>query len=203
MTKLFRNDEAATDDLVVRSKTEREAFGALYDRFFPLVHRYCHRRLFDAATAEDVSSEVFLHVARTIRRFPGTTEEDFRRWVYRIATNAINAHLRQKTRRHDLLNRAMSVGLWTKVEAIAERQEFTSAEWEAVASALAHLNPREQAVLTLRFIEGLSYEQVADILDVRVATLRVVASRAIKNLRARLPSDFGLPSFEQQVRRSP
>ena len=106
MTNSPCSSEAAVDELVVRAKEDGEAFAALYDRFFALVHRYCRRRLRDATAADDVSSEVFLQVARAIRRFAGKTEEDFRRWVYRIATNAINAQLRQSTRRGDLLKRA-------------------------------------------------------------------------------------------------
>lgn len=81
------NDETDCDQLVEQAKTQREAFAALYDRYFPRIHRYCQRRLLDCAMADDLSSEVFLNIAQSIRRFPGTTETDFRRWAYRIATS--------------------------------------------------------------------------------------------------------------------
>jgi DNA-directed RNA polymerase specialized sigma24 family protein len=57
-----------------------------------------------------VTSEVFLKVAGGIRDFPGTSAEDFRRWLFRIATNAINAHLRQSIRRRELLEAAVQMG---------------------------------------------------------------------------------------------
>ena len=80
------------DDSVVRMRTDQAAFAALYDRYYPRIIRYCLRRLFDRSTAEDATSEVFLKVAANVRTFPGTTESDFRRWLFRIATNVVNAH---------------------------------------------------------------------------------------------------------------
>jgi RNA polymerase sigma-70 factor (ECF subfamily) len=206
MSNAGPNDETAagklaTDELVVRARTDREAFGLVYDRFFPLVHRYCYRRLFDSAAADDVSSEVFLQVARAIARFPGRTEEDFRRWVYRIATNAINAHLRQTQRRGELLRRAVSLGWWKKVD--AESSEMAADEQDAVARAVAQLSLREQTVLGLRFMEGMSYEEVGSVMGARPATLRVVASRAISNLRQRLSRRFGSPVAPRKERPAP
>jgi RNA polymerase sigma-70 factor (ECF subfamily) len=186
MTSHPRNDdemaggEPAADDLVVRAKSEREAFGALYDRFFPVVHRYCRRRLLNEATADDVASDVFLQVAPAIHRFPGTTEEDFRRWVYRIATNAINAYQRQAARRGTLFDRARRLGWWSESETASASCDD---EFENVLAGIAMLGEREQAAITLRFMEGLSYEEVGKILDVRPATVRVVVSRALQCLR--------------------
>ncbi len=190
--------EAAADELVVRAKIDREALGQHYDRYFPVVHGYCSRRLFDAAAADDVSSEVFLQLARTMRRFPGTTDEDFRRWVYRIATNAINAHLRQKLRRGELLRRAVSLGWWKTVD--AESIELANEQQDAVALAVSQLSLREQTVLGLRFMEGMSYEEAANVMGARPATLRVVASRAISNLRQRLSNRFGPPAAPYKER---
>ena len=195
--------ELATDELVVRAKTQREAFGRLYDRFFPLVHRYCYRRLFDFATADDVSSEVFLQVARAIARFPGRTEEDFRRWVYRIATNAINAHLRQRIRHGDLLRRAVDLGRWKSAQTAPRPAEQGDSELDAVTEAISHLSLREQTVLALHFTEGLSYEEVGHVLTIRPATLRVVASRALANLRRRLSSRLGSAAIQHGERPAP
>ena len=186
MTEPSPYAEAATDALVVLAKTDRDALGALYDRFFPLVHRYCQRRMFDRAAADDVAADVFLQLAQSLRRFGGTTEEDFRRWVYRIATNAANAQLLKQSRRGRLLDRAGRLGWWTKVEAVDERHD--PADFDELAEALGELYERQQSVLTLRFMEGLSYEEVAAILGIRRATLRVIASRALATLRRRLSS---------------
>src|SRR5258708_5043481 len=105
---------AADDDLVVRARTDRTAFSLLYDRYYPSVARYCRRRLFDRTIAEDVVSEVFLKVASHIREFAGRTEADFRRWLYRIATNAVSAHLRQSLRRQELWDAAAQNRHWDR-----------------------------------------------------------------------------------------
>src|SRR5436190_8832398 len=93
-------------DLVVRSRTDREAFGRLYDAYYPRIFRHCLRRLFLRSAAEDVTSDVFLQVARKIPIFAGTTHDDFVRWVHAIATYEINAYLRQGRRRSGLLEEA-------------------------------------------------------------------------------------------------
>jgi RNA polymerase sigma-70 factor (ECF subfamily) len=176
------NDEHDAPDLVVRAKHDRAAFGLLYDRFFPLVHRYCRRRL-DDATADDVTAEVFLQVARAIRRFPGTSEDDFRRWVYRIATNAIAAQWRQRARRDTLVERAQQRQRWMESQGT---EPATGDEMEAVAQALAALNERDEALITLRYLEGLSFDEVGQIIEARPATVRAAVSRAMRKLRRNL-----------------
>jgi RNA polymerase sigma-70 factor (ECF subfamily) len=182
------NDETDFDSIVRRATTDRAAFAALYDRYFPLVHRYCQRRLLDCAAADDISSEVFLSVAQTIRRFAGKTEVDFRRWLYRIATNGLNAYFRKRRRRQTLFERAAGRGWWSEQIAGGESpQEVDAADQtETLLRAMAMLSPREQTVITLRFWESLSYEDVGQIINARPATVRVIASRAIQTLRGKL-----------------
>src|SRR5438105_10391959 len=96
-----------TDALVRLAKADREALGRLYDRYYPLVFRYSMRRLFVRAVAEDVTAEVFLHVATHIPRFAGRTHTDFRCWVCRIASNEVNATLRKRYRQKELLTQAL------------------------------------------------------------------------------------------------
>src|SRR5690348_15772388 len=98
------------DELVVRAKTDRAAFSRLYEKYYPQVSRYCLRRLLVRAVSEDVLSEVFLEVASHLPTFPGQTDSDFRRWIFRIATNSINAYWRQTQRRQELLRNAAQSG---------------------------------------------------------------------------------------------
>jgi RNA polymerase sigma-70 factor (ECF subfamily) len=100
------------DDLVVRARSDHSALAALYDRYYPRIWRYCLRRLFLRERAEDVTSEVFLHVAAHLPSFAGTTEADFRRWLFRIASNAVSAQLRQTHRRQELFQAAVEIGTY-------------------------------------------------------------------------------------------
>lgn len=87
------------DELIVRAKTDRAALSRLYECYYPEVARYCLRRLFVRTVAEDVISDVFLEIATRLTTFPGRTNTEFRRWLFRITTNAINQYLRKSRRR--------------------------------------------------------------------------------------------------------
>jgi len=141
----------------VRARRDRAAFAVLYDRYYPRVMRYCLRRLFVRGVAEDVVSEVFLQIASHLPGFEGTTEADFRRWLFRIASNAINAHLRQARRRQELWEAAaLSRRLPGAHAEVAAAATIELLDWPAVYRAILELEPREQTILTLRFFADLS-----------------------------------------------
>ena len=181
---------AADDVLVARVRTDRAAFAALYDRYYPRIVKYCVRRLFDRSTAEDVTSEVFLNVASSVRTFAGTTDSDFRRWLYRIATNAVNAHLRGTLRRRELLEHAARSGrLGRDGPADGAPADREVLDWPAVYQALMELDEREQTIVSLRFFAELSHEEIGDVVGATPAAVRTAMSRALSRLRDR----FGQP----------
>ena len=104
------NQADAMDQWVQAAASDRKSFGRLFDLFYPQIFAYCSRRLLVRAVAEDVASEVFLKVAKAIANFEGSTSEDFRRWLYRITTNEINAQLRKSIRQQALLEMATTLG---------------------------------------------------------------------------------------------
>ncbi len=184
--ELSESEPAAVDDLVVRARTDRDAFGALFDRYYPRVVRYCLRRLPDRAGAEDVTSEVFLRVASHIGEFAGRTESDFRRWLFRIATNAVNAHLRQTLRRQELWTRAAQSGrLDGRRASPAGSAEHDRLDWPAVQAALLELDERDQTIVSLRYFADCSHEEIGDVVGATAGAVRTALSRAIARLRER------------------
>ena len=177
------------DDLVRRAKTDRAAFGGLFDRYYPRVARYSFRRLADRTIAEDVTSEVFLQVASHIGVFAGRTETDFRRWLFRIATNAIAAHRRQSWRRAELWQAAAHRGQFDRTAAAHPRDaEHDRLDWPAVCAAIAQLDEREQTIVTLRFFADCSHEEIADVIGSTVGATRTALARALARLREKLKS---------------
>ena len=174
------------DDLVKLARSDREAFGELFDHFYPLIYAYCTRRLVVRASAEDVASEVFLKMAQGIGEFPGLRVEDVRRWLFRIATNEINAHLRQSIRRRQLLEAAAQMGRINASVSGRLSDDVSPLDWQEVYEALGKLTEREQSILSLRFFGGLKHEQIAQVLELEVGTVRVALSRALDRLRHRL-----------------
>ena len=139
-----QNDVAAEDQLVLRAKVDAEAFAALYDLYYPRVLACCIRRLGDRATAEDVTSEVFLKVAQHLAAFSGRCGTDFRRWLFRIATNAVHAQLRQTLSRQSLLETAAREGLLRG--AAAPPDLVGQSEWNHVLAVIGLLGERELTI---------------------------------------------------------
>jgi RNA polymerase sigma factor (sigma-70 family) len=174
------------DGLVVAAKTSSDAFGQLFDQFYPSIFAYCVRRLVLRTVAEDITSEVFLRVAGNIREFPGTREEDFCRWLFRIANNEINAHLRQSIRRRELLEAAVHLGQIDASISTKLLETDWPVSWERVYRELQELSDREQSIISLRFFAGQKHEQIAEVLEMKPGSVRVALSRALDKLRGRL-----------------
>ena len=173
------------DDLVRAARTDAEALGRLYEWHYERIFRFCVYRLFNKETAEDVTSTVFLQVARGIRSFKGRSEQDFRNWLYAIAANQANAYIRKTTRRKKLLENAADS--MTASEA-GNTNESSEPDWPSLYKAILKLKPQHQTIVTLRFFENLQYEQISQILNVKEATLRVTLHRILNQLRNQLQS---------------
>jgi RNA polymerase sigma-70 factor, ECF subfamily len=181
--------EDESDDLVRRARSDRAAFARLFDRYYPRIARYCLRRLPGREVAEDVTSEVFLHVAARLRSFPGESETDFRCWLFRIATNAIAAHRRQAARRGKLWRTAAEQGRFDRPAAEHPADaELDRLDWPAVREAIDELDERDQTIVTLRFFSDCSHEEIAQVVEASVAAVRTALCRALARLREKLGS---------------
>ena len=170
------------DEMVVRARTEAGALAALYERYYPRILRYCQRRLFVREVAEDITSAVFCQVAEHIPTFNGSTEQAFRNWLYAIATNQSNSHIRKTVRRRELMQAAMA----ERGRMETDSPVGDDMDWPTVYEAIAALKPRQQAVVTLRFFEEMPFTRIAEILNCRPVTVRVTCSRALAILRKKL-----------------
>lgn len=176
------SDEQATGDgqLVAAARSDPAAFARLYRGHYDGVFRYCVHRLFDRSAAEDVTATVFLKVVENFHVFEGNGR-DFRNWLYRIATNAVNEHLRNIHRGERLLRSAAE-----NIHGRADRAATADDQAENLAvleRALLTLRPRYQTIIALRFFESLSTSEIAAILRSRPGTVRSQLSRALASLR--------------------
>jgi RNA polymerase sigma-70 factor (ECF subfamily) len=168
--------------LVIQARSDRAAFVRLYRRHYDATFRYCARRLFDRTAAEDVTSEVFLKMVENFHRFRGT-DAQFRNWLYKIATNAVNNHLRRTSRRNRLLRTAREQrnSRVTDCEESPERLAL-------LKQAMLSLKPRYQTIITLRFFENLKMTEIAEVLGSSPGTVRSQMARALAKLRIRIAS---------------
>ena len=173
------------EDLVLRAKTDADALAELYELYYDRIFRFCMHRLFYREIAEDVTSIVFLEVARKIRGFRGRTDQDFRNWVYTIAVNQTNAYIRKSLRRRKLLAKAAG-----SLAGSPENDGSSKLDWPRLYAAIVKLKPQHQTIVTLRFFENLPFEQIAQILDITQSTARVTMHRIINKLRKTLKNSF-------------
>jgi RNA polymerase sigma factor (sigma-70 family) len=175
------DDRHTWDELVVQSRCERAALGRLYDQIYPAIFRYCVRRAGNRSLGEDITSTVFLNVANHIAGFSGRTYSEFRRWVFVIATNELNAMLRKTSRRQTLLVEAAESGQ------LAHRAIDDSSEAElepsSMQAAIMRLNERDQTIITLRFFAELPYEEIGRILEISTGAARTATSRALVRIK--------------------
>ena len=176
------------DGLAARLGTNRGTLGRLYDRYYTKVLAYCIHRLFSRQAAEDVASDVFLRIAKDIRRFKGSDEQDLRNWIYTIAINQVNTHIRKTGRRKNLFEDACDKGA---IGSCAALEPADKSDWAKLYDALASLKPAQQDAITLRYFEGLSPKQIAGVLQVNPGTVRTMLFRAVRKLRKHLSEYFG------------
>ncbi|MBN2592700.1 MAG: sigma-70 family RNA polymerase sigma factor [Sedimentisphaerales bacterium] len=174
--------------LVIQARSNRGAFVQLYRRHYDEIFRYCVHRLFDRVAAEDVTSEVFLKMVENFHRFKGT-EAQFSNWLYRIATNAVNQHLRKTARRNNLMK---SAGEQTN-DWLPDCEE-SSKKLALLKEAMLALKPRYQTIITLRFFENLKMIEIAEVLGSSPGTVRSQLARALTKLRTKMNSGVTIRS---------
>lgn len=170
--------------MIVRMRCDNVAFVRLYRKNYDAVFRYCIHRLFDRAAAEDVTSDVFLKVVENFGRFKGN-DEQFRNWLYRIATNVVNQHLRKTARRSSLLKMTRE-----QANVQASDCEESSEKLILLKDAIWALKPRYQTIITLRFFENLKLTEIAEVLGSHPGTVRSQLARALARLRRILGPEF-------------
>jgi RNA polymerase sigma-70 factor, ECF subfamily len=190
---LVPEDEALDDAELVQRATRGDlsAFERLVDRHRPVVIRVA-ARIVGSGEAEDVSQDAFLRAFHRLDRFRG--EAPFRSWLLRITHNAALDHLRRR-RAEPVDPETLETGEPSTARPPADRLELRE-RIERLECKLRGLNPQHRVVLVLRDAEGLSYEEIADITDTPLGSVKGRLHRArrefVEMLRANT-YDWELP----------
>jgi RNA polymerase sigma-70 factor, ECF subfamily len=164
-----------------------ESFNQIVIRYQDLVYRQAYYMLHDHARAEDITQESFIRAYNSLSKYRGGS---FRAWLLRIATNACLDELRQQKRRKMFPFSFLSSADDTKdaeeylpdgnrsVEEQVERSEL----YRLLQKHLEQLDPKYQAVITLMDMQGISYEEAAQVLRIPMGTLKSRLVRARRQL---------------------
>ena len=158
------------DELVRRFRAgEADAFTALVQRHQQRVYSLCVRVLGDADAAADVAQDTFLTVLRKIDGFRG--EAAFTTWLHRVAVNACYDELRRKQRR-PMLHVAADDGREHEPGPPVPDHADEVAGARDAAWALTRIPEEFRVALVLADVHDLAYEQIAQVLDVPIGTVK-------------------------------
>jgi len=177
-------DEAEQNNLIQKACNDPDAFAQLYLMHYDNVFNYCVRRLFDRHHAEDVTSTVFFKAMHNLSSFSGKAAY-FRNWLLRIATNAVNDHLRDTKKRAELMQKVIKD---TRAESVYDigTDDALLEKKACLKQSLLSLKPKYQDVIALHFFEKMKLTEVAACLDKSPSTVRTWLARATAKLRKKL-----------------
>jgi RNA polymerase sigma-70 factor (ECF subfamily) len=159
-----------------------EAFGQLYDAYMERIYRFVYFRVEDQQTAEDITSQVFLKAWSNLDRF-SFNRTPYLAWLYTIAHNAVIDHYR--TRKVTAALDDVQLSQQDHAEAV-ENEIDLSSEMKTIKTALQELTDDQQKVLTLKFIEGMSNNEIARHLGKREGAIRALQMRGLQALAKQL-----------------
>ena len=177
-------DRSIDQQLVERAQRgEKRAFGLLVEKYQRKLARLLSRFVRDPAEVEDVTQEAFIKAYRALPAFRG--DSAFYTWLYRIGINTAKNYLVAQGRRaptttaldnEEAESSEDGEGLW---EVTTPENELMSKQIvHTVNDTLQSLPDELRTAITLREIEGLSYEEIANIMDCPIGTVRSRIFRA-------------------------
>jgi RNA polymerase sigma-70 factor (ECF subfamily) len=185
-------------DLVERARRgERDAFQMLVERYQKRVYGIAFGMVSNADDALDISQEAFIRVHRYLDSFQGSSS--FYTWLYRIVVNLCVDHLRRRAHNatvdyDDKLQHPDTSGLAPSAIGDPGRRLADRELGEQLERAFQQLSPVHRAVLQLREVEGLSYQEMAKVMGCSVGTIMSRLFHARKRMQKMLGEYLQGPS---------
>ena len=174
--------DIADDILISASQGELESFEEIYKRTAGFVYNVALRVVNNREDAQEVTQEVFLIIYHKLKKF--RFESSFKTWIYRITVNtSINfvKRIRRTTNKMDAYEDEVAAKvLPNDVHKDIDKEHNN----KIIEELLNAINPEQRACVVLRNIEGLSYQQIAQTLQININTVRSRLKRAREKLLA-------------------
>jgi len=176
-------DEALDTTLESASRGDQNAWRRIVDLYAPRVYGLLKSQCGDGELAEEIAQSVFCTLAVKLTEDQGYVEQGkFEAWVFRIAVNRLRDEMRRRKRQainvdqtvlEERVVRASSDG-------VAPRDDD---QYRALREAMEHLSPADRQVIEYRYAGGLSFKQMAELLEEPLGTVLARQHRALRKLR--------------------
>ncbi len=190
--------------LEAHRRGDRAALAALLEGYQRRVYSVCYRMLHDVEESSDLTQEALIKIIEGLQSYDGRSK--LSTWVIRVTMNCCLSHLRKKRlRRHESLDETPQRVGWRPVSGeLSGPDHVEHAETRSeLVGALNTLEPNVRAILVLRDLQDLDYNQIAAVLEVPVGTVRSRLFRARVALRAAAEAALSgrLPFEAEAIRR--
>lgn len=175
--------------IIERAKNyDSEAFGQLYDMYFDKVFGYAYYKVGNRHEAEDIAEQVFLRALENISGFEWRGIP-FSAWLLRIASNLVIDYYRSsKYKTVDIEN---EVDLMLDDNHNPEQSAIKEFDRKEVIRAIQELTEEQQQVITMKFIAGMTNEEIAKAINKNVGAVKALQHRAIGSLSRILGETYG------------
>ncbi len=172
-------------DLVVRAKKgDADAFSLLVKRHQNLVFNLAYRFMRDSALAEDMAQEAFLKAYRLLKGFRGDC--NFSTWMYRVTVSVCLTEINRRKKRHEVELQPLDGrrGPESRVE--------SSDVFELIRGCVKLLPTRYASIITLYYLKEIPYDEIAQVMQIPMGTLKTWMYRARNQLRSIVEKEFGI-----------
>jgi len=175
-------DNITENMIIAASEGSTEAFESIYNAYSGFVYNVAFRVVNNSDEAQEVTQEVFLTVYRKLKGFK--FKSALKTWVYRIAVNMAIDYARKRSREQDqTVQYKNSKKLNNSIDPVGEEIEREQQE-KTISTLLESLTPDQRVCIVLRSIEDLSYQEIAESLNININTVRSRLKRAREKLIA-------------------
>ncbi|MFP4465715.1 MAG: RNA polymerase sigma factor [Candidatus Goldiibacteriota bacterium] len=179
--------------LIEKSLKEPEAFGKIFEAYYPAIFRYILHRTADVHAASDAASETFMKAYKNIHKYRDKGYS-ITAWLYKIAGNEVNLWFRRNKKEKESFDSGNYPELKDESVLSDPSHELYEAalevekneEFKAVSKALAQMDEKYREVIVLRFWEDMKIEEICRITGKKSGTVKSLISRGTGILRKKL-----------------
>lgn len=174
-------------DMLQYQKGDEQAFVRIYNRNKKKVYSWAYRMLRNQHVAEEISQEVFLRVARAKSSYK--PEAKFTTWIYTIASRLVFNEIRRKIRHPE---KELEPEQWQNMPDVRldwMNKMESSEQKDLLESSMQKISERQRSALLLRYMNGMSHEEICQVMDLSTPAVKSLLHRALMSLIEVLKQD--------------